>query len=165
VLARVPFSGSSKRRGLPECDKLRVMRSPLRPLPAAVERWIAAVRALRWLDALAACLVVWGVAAIAAPRASRGALAMLGVLVVVLGALVRPLRTRWRPLSGAVALALSAQLGPGDHAWYVRPGGAERVLVTARHGTRVVIVRLGDESSEGLGVRRTRVVLVRADSA
>src|SRR5215813_11454972 len=118
------------------------MRSPLRPVPAAVERWTTAVRVLRWLDALAAWLVLWGIAA-----------------------LVRPLRTRWRPLSGAVALVKSARLAPGDHAWYVRPGRAERVLVTARHRTRVVIVRLGDESSEGLGVRRTRVLLVPADPA
>jgi hypothetical protein len=141
------------------------MRSPLRPLPGAVERWIAAVRALRWLDALAAWLVIWSVAAIVLPRASRGSLAVLAAVIVALGMLVRPLRTRWRPLSGAVALVMSARLGPGDHAWYVRPGHAERVLVTARHRTRVVIVRLGDEGSEGLGVRRTRVLLVPADPA
>src|SRR5215471_13878594 len=98
------------------------MRSPLRPVPAAVERWTTAVRVLRWLAALAA-------------------------LVAALSVLVRPLRTRWRPLSGAVALVKSARLAPGDHAWYVRPGRAERVLVTARHRTRIVIVRLGDESS------------------
>jgi len=42
----------------------------------------------------------------------------------------------------------------------VRPGLAERVLVTARHGTRVVIVPLNDEGAEGLSVRRTRVLLV-----
>src|SRR5947209_8053857 len=121
------------------------MRSPLRPLPGAVERWIAAVRALRWLDALAAWIVIWSVAAIVSPHASRGSLAVLAAV--------------------AVALVMSARLGPGDHAWYVRPGHAERVLVTARHRTRVVIVRLGDEGSEGLGVRRTRVLLVPADPA
>jgi hypothetical protein len=68
---------------------------------------------------------------------------------------------RWRPIAGPVALALSAGLAPGDHAWYVRAGTAERVLVTGRHPTRIVIVRLNDESAEGLSVRRTRVLLVR----
>ena len=141
------------------------MRSPLRPLPAPVERWTTAARALRWLDALAAWLAIWGVVAIALPSASDVSLAAVSALVVVLGALVRPLRARWRPLSGVVALMLSSRLAPGDHAWYVRPGHAERVLVTARHRTRVVIVRLADEGSEGLGVRRTRVLLVPTDFA
>ena len=141
------------------------MRSPLRPLPAAVVRWTAAVRVLRRLDALAAGLAIWGGAAIAFPSASREPLAVLAVLVAALGALVRPLRARWRPLSGAVALVLSARLSPGDQAWYVRPDHAERVLVTARHRTRVVIARLNDAGAEGLSVRRTRVLLVPADSA
>src|SRR6266850_198793 len=119
------------------------MRSPLRPLPAAVTRWTAAARVLGWLDALA----------------------VLAALVVALGALLRPLRVRWRPVRGAVALVLSARLSPGDQAWYVRPGHAERVLVTARRRTRVVIARLNDGGAEGFSVRRTRVLLVPADSA
>jgi len=53
-------------------------------------------------------------------------------------------------------------LSPGDQAWYVRPGHAERVLVTARRRTRVVIARLNDAAEE-LSVRRTRVLLVPAD--
>jgi len=141
------------------------MRSPLRPLPAAVERWTTVVRALRWLDALAAWLVIWGVLAMAYSSTSRGPLALLAFVITALGVLARPLRARWRPLSGVVALVMSARLAPGDHAWYVMPGHAERVLVTARHRTRVVIVRLSDEGSEGLGVRRTRVLLVPAESA
>jgi|SRR5215467_9510821 len=141
------------------------MRGPLRPVPAAIERWTTAVRVLRWLDALAAWLVLWSIAALVVPGAPAGPLAVLAAVVLVLAALVRPLRTRWRPLSGAVALAKSAGLAPGDQAWYVGPGHAERVLVTARHRIRVVIVRLGDEGSEGLSVRRTRVLLVPADSA
>jgi hypothetical protein len=40
----------------------------------------------------------------------------------------------------------------------MRPGYAERVVVTARRRTRVVIVRLNDEGAEGLSVRRTRVL-------
>ena len=141
------------------------MRSPLRPLPAAVTRWTAAARVLGWLDALAASLAIWGGAAVALPSASRASLAVLAAAVTALGALLRPLRVRWRPVRGAVALVLSARLSPGDQAWYVRPGHAERVLVTARRRTRVVIARLNDEGAEGLSVRRTRVLLVPADSA
>jgi len=141
------------------------MRSPLRPLPAAVTRWTATARVLGWLDALAAYLAIWGGAAVALPSASRASLAVLAALVAALGALLRPLRVRWRPVRGAVALVLSARLSPGDQAWYVRPGHAERVLVTARRRTRVVIARLNDEGAEGLSVRRTRALLVPADSA
>ena len=141
------------------------MRSPLRPLPAAVTRWTATARVLGWLDALAASLAIWGGAAVALPSASRAWLAALTALVAALGALLRPFRVRWRPVRGAVALVLSARLSPGDQAWYVRPGHAERVLVTAPRRTRVVIARLNDEGAEGLSVRRTRVLLVPADSA
>jgi hypothetical protein len=141
------------------------MRSPLKPLPAAVARWTVTARLLRWLDALVAWLGVWGGAALALPSAPREPLAVLAALVVGLGALARPLRARWRPLSGVVGLAVSARLVPGDRAWYVRPGDAERVLVTASHGTRVVIARLDGSGAEGLSVRRTRVLLVPADSA
>src|SRR5438093_1622389 len=51
------------------------MRSPLRPLPAAVTRWTATARVLGWLDALAAYLAIWGGAAVALPSASRASLA------------------------------------------------------------------------------------------
>ncbi len=125
------------------------MRSPLRPLPAAVARWAIAARLLRWLDALVAWLVVWTGAVVVLPH---------------LGALALPLRARWRPASGVVGLVVSARLAPGAEAWYVRPGGAERVLVTARHRTRVVIARLDGSGAEGLSVRRTRVLLVPADA-
>jgi len=141
------------------------MRSPLLLMPAAITRWTATARVLGWLDALAAYLAIWGGAAVALPSASRASLAVLAALVAALGALLRPLRVRWRPVRGAVALVLSARLSPGDQAWYVRPGHAERVLVTARRRTRVVIARLNDEGAEGLSVRRTRVLLIPADSA
>ena len=140
------------------------MRSPLRPLPAAVVRWTVTARVLRWLDALVAWLVIWGAAALALPRASSASLALLAVLAVILGALALPLRARWRPVSGPAGLAVSARLAPGDQAWYVRPGDAERVVVTARHRTRVVIARLDGSGAEGLSVRRTRVLLVPADA-
>jgi hypothetical protein len=132
-------------------------------VPAAVERWIFAARALRWLDTLAAWLALWAVAAMAFQEVARSRLAIAAAFVVGVAALIRPLRTRWRPASGTVALVLSARLSAGDHAWYVRPGRAERVLITARRRTRIVIVRLNDEGAEGLSVRRTRVLLVPAD--
>ena len=140
------------------------MRSPLRPLPAAVARWTVRARLLRWLDALVAWLVVWTAAVVVLPHASPESLAILAALAVILGALARPLRARWRPASGVVGLVVSARLAPGAEAWYVRPGGAERVLVTARHRTRVVIARLDGSGAEGLSVRRTRVLLVPADA-
>ena len=140
------------------------MRSPLRPLPVVVARWMATARLLRWLDALVAWLVAWGGAVTVLPRASGESLAALSALVVTLGALVMPLRVRCRPVSGVIGLAVSARLAPGAEAWYVRPGDAERVVVTARHRTRVVIARLDGAGAEGLSVRRTRVLLVPADA-
>ena len=140
------------------------MRSPLKPLPAAVASWIVTARVLRWLDALVAWLGVWGGAALALPSASRESLALIAVLVVALGALALPLRARWRPVSGVVGLAVSRRLSAGDQAWYVRPGAAERVLVTALHPTRVVIARFDESGAEGPSVRRTRVLLVPADT-
>src|SRR5207249_2190941 len=76
------------------------MRSPLRPLPAAVTRWTATARVLGWLDALAAYLAIWVGAAVVFPSASGASLAVLAVLVAALGALLRPLRVRWRPVRG-----------------------------------------------------------------
>jgi hypothetical protein len=140
------------------------MPTPLRPLPAGVERWTLVARLLRWLDALMAWLALWVLAAIAVPDIAQPRLAILAALAVGAIALVRPLRARWRPASGIVAIVLSGRLSAGHHAWYVRPGHAERVLITARRRTRVVIVRLSDEGAEGLSVRRTRVLLVPASS-
>src|SRR2546425_817693 len=124
------------------------MRSPLKPLPAAVARWIVTARILRWLDALVAWLGVWGGAALARPSASRESLALLAVLVVALGALARPLRARWRPVSGGGGLAPSARVSPGDQAGDVRPGDAQRVLVTAR--PRPFAGRAGHDGVESL---------------
>src|SRR5262245_34882301 len=137
------------------------MRGPLRSMPRAVEHWISVVRLLRWVDALLAWLILWAIAKIALPTRENAAAAVVAAVALVLGVLIGPLRVRWRPVAGAVALALSARLAPGDHAWYVRAGVAERVLVTGCHPTRIVIVQLNDESAEGLSVRRTRVLLVR----
>src|SRR5256712_12972831 len=139
------------------------MRGPLNPLPAAVARWTVTARLLRWLDALAAWRGVWAGAALALPSASRESLALLAVLVVALGALARPLRSRWRPVSGVVGLAVSRRLSPGDPAWYVRPGDAARVLLPALPRPRVGIGPLDESGAAGLTVRRAPVLLVPAD--
>src|SRR5438132_114062 len=83
------------------------MRSPLRPLPAAVARWAIAARLLRWLDALVAWLVVWTGAVVVLPHASAESHAILAALAVTLGVLALPLRARWRPASGVVGLVVS----------------------------------------------------------
>jgi hypothetical protein len=90
--------------------------------------------------------------------AAVSALALVG-----LGNQIRPLRVIWRPLSGCVGLAVSRHLQPGDRAWYVRSSQADPVLVTARHGARLVIATPElDEPDEVLTVRRTRVLLLPA---
>ena len=137
------------------------MQTPLRPLPASVVRWTAGVRVLRWLDALVAWAVLWGAATVLLGT-SRTPAVSLALVVVAFGCLVRPLRVRWRPITGTVGLFLTSRLTPGDHAWYVRPGRAQRVLVTGRRGVHVAITPLSDEGAEGLSVRRTRVLLVPA---
>jgi hypothetical protein len=87
----------------------------------------------------------------------------LAALLLGLGIFVAQLRVRWRPVTGCVGLAVSRRLRPGDRAWYVRPRGADLVLLTARHGARVIIARPDLGGGEGLSVRRTRVFLLPAD--
>src|SRR2546428_12149916 len=102
------------------------MRSPLRPLPAAVARWAIAARLLRWLDALVAWLVVWTGAVVVLPHASAESHAILAALAVTLGALALPLRARWRPASGAGGPLRRGRPAPRAAAGCVRPGGAGR---------------------------------------
>jgi hypothetical protein len=145
------------------------MRTPIRPVPDGVARWVVWARALRWLDALVAWPLSGAVVSLAASQAFAGsevsaaALASLAAVPVVVLALVAPVRRWWRPVSGAVGLRLSRTLGPGDRAWYIRPGAAELVVVTSRRGARVTIAARG--GAEGIRVRRTRVLLVPADAA
>ena len=136
------------------------MRTPIRPIPEPVARWMARARLLRWLDALAGWLVLWFALAawpgdLAGGPAALAALLILGVLVPVV-----PLRRRWRMVSGAVGLWMSRSLVAGDVAWCVGPGSAERVIVTARRGARVTVATPGGDAVEGMSVRRTRVLLV-----
>jgi hypothetical protein len=136
------------------------MRTPIRPLPDAVERWASRVRYLRWLDALLAWLALWALLGFALPLPLQ-AQAVLATVALSLLALVPPLRLRWRPVTAAVGIRLSRSLRPGDRAWYVVSGRAEGVIVTARRRLRVVVARPGQGPAEGLEVRRTRVLLLR----
>jgi len=85
------------------------------------------------------------------------------MVIVCLSVGVRSLRTRWRPISGWVGLAMSRGLRVGDRAWYVRAHQADLVLVTARHGARLVIAGPSIAQDESLSVRRTRVLVLPAE--
>ena len=136
------------------------MRTPVRHLPSDIERWVSRMRRLRWLEALATAGVVWLVLALVIEHAQPVGLAVASLVVVGLATLVRPLRRRWRPISALVGLSVSRELRPGDRAWLVLPERAEPVIVTARRRLRLVVARPDGEPSEGLEVRRTRVLVV-----
>src|SRR2546428_11062666 len=99
------------------------MRSPLRPLPAAVARWAITARLLRWLDALVAWLVVWTGAVVVLPHASVESHAILAALAVTLGALALPLRARWRPARRRAPPPLRRRPAPRPRARAPRSGG------------------------------------------
>ena len=139
------------------------MRTPIKPLPVDTERWTRRVRWLRWLDALVAWLILWGGVAMLFPGPTGLAQATIAGVIVGAAAAIVPLRVRWRPMSGWVALVVSRPLRPGDRAWHVLAGEAELVVVTARRGLRLVIAQ-AREPEEGVAVRRTRVLLLPADS-
>lgn len=140
------------------------MRTPVKPLPAAVLSWTNRARWLRRLDAVAAWLLLWAAAAVLLPGISGSAQAVLAAMLVGLGTWITPLRARWRPIGAWVALSVSRPLRPGDRAWHVTPEDAELVIVTARRGLRVVIAHLSQGPAEGIAVRRTRALLLPADS-
>lgn len=136
------------------------MRAPIRSIPRSIARWGTYAWWLRCLDALVASLALWTAATVMLPRASGDARLVLAAVLTVVLALIPPLRVRWRPVSAVVGLVVSRTLRPGDRAWYVSPGRVERVLVTGRRLLRVVIVMAAHDGSEGLSVRRTRVLLL-----
>jgi hypothetical protein len=139
------------------------MTTPIRPLPEEVDRWVARTRWLRWLDAGVAWLSLWAaIRWMLASVSTRDAAFVAGALLG-LGFMVRPLRALWRPVSAWVGLTVSRGLRAGDRAWYVRPDRADLVLVTARHGTRLVVATPGLDADEGLSVRRTRVLLLPSE--
>src|SRR5512145_2520554 len=138
------------------------MTTPMRPVPHSVACWIPRRRWLRWADALLAWAVIWiGCAVVLWPARLEAAAVVALALLAGAGAL-QPLRVRWRPISGWMALRLSQSLRPGDRAWYLGAREATLVVVTAHHGVRLVIAR-PDLQDEGLSVRRTRVFLLAAD--
>jgi hypothetical protein len=139
------------------------MRSPIRPLPNRVIRWTYVLTLLRALDAAAAWLVVLAATAWLLPGLSVSRSAAVALMGTGAAACVSALRTRWRPVTAAVCFALSGTLRAGDRAWYVRTNDAELVVVTARRRLRLVIASPGQGGAEGIIVRRTRVLLVRAD--
>jgi hypothetical protein len=141
------------------------MRTPIRPLPEAVGRWMRRARWLRWLDAVAALVLVWGLALLASPAGDGTVEVLVASVVVGVGWMVPLVRARWRPVTAGVALSMSRGLRPGHRAWYVRPDQADLVVVTARRGLRVVIARTTGEPEEGITVRRTRVLLIPDDLA
>jgi hypothetical protein len=138
------------------------VRAPIPPIPDAVARWTVRVHWLRRLDALVAWLWAWGLLALFADL--RPAVqALVAAALVAAVACLPAIRAAWRPVSAAVGLGLSRGLAPGHRAWYVRPGAAELVIVTARRGLRLTIAAPGRTVAEGMDVRRTRVLLLSAD--
>ena len=138
------------------------MRTPIRPLPESIAHWMERARYLRWLDAAVGWLAVWGVVAFGGSRARPLVGVVLAAASVVLLALVPPLRTRWRPVSAWIGLAVTRRLRPGDRAWWVQPHRSDPVVVTARRGLRLTIALTRHGESEVLRVRRTRTLIVPA---
>jgi hypothetical protein len=140
------------------------MTTPMRPVPDSVGRWLGRRRWLRWGDALVAWALLWSVSAVALGPERLEAAAVVALVLVGLGAGLQPLRVRWRPVTAWVGLRISRGLRPGDRAWYLGTRDARLVVVTARRGIRLVIVR-PDLQDEGISVRRTRVFLLAAEGA
>ena len=138
------------------------MPTPLKPLPPAVARWAARARAVRMADALVAWVALWG-ALTGFGLAGDNRMAILALVLLGVGLCFPPLRTRWRPVSAALGFIMSRPLRAGDRAWYMRGGAATLVLVTARHGLRLVIAWPNGDAAEGISVRRTRVLLIPAE--
>ena len=142
------------------------MASPIRAVPPEVDRWISRATWLRWCDAAVAWACVWAALVWMALPMPSSWMAALAVVLTGLGASIQPLRVVWRPITGAVGLAVSRRLRPGDRAWYVRSRQASLVLVTSRRGVRLAIAAPDlDEPEEVLRVRRTRVLLLPAEGA
>jgi hypothetical protein len=139
------------------------MRTPIRPVPDEVARWMSRMVWLRGLDLVVAWLGLWAVAALVLGLGSGTEAGLVSLVLLCLGLAIRPLRVRWRPITGWVGLRVSRSLLPGERAWYVRPRAVSLVLVTARHGVRLVIAGPDLAKDEGMSVRRTRVLLLPAD--
>jgi hypothetical protein len=126
---------------------------------------MARARLLRWVDFVAAWLLVFVILGTRLGATRMGPVAILAAAVVALATLVPPLRVRWRPASGLAGLLVSRALRPGDRAWYVRGERADLVIVTACRWLRVSIAAPELGAAESLSVRRTRVLVVPAVTA
>jgi hypothetical protein len=131
-------------------------------VPANVERTAARARSLRVVDAVLAWLVAWAGVAFMLDTATASTSAIVALLGVALAAFVGPLRRGWRPVSALVSLSVSRPLRPGDRAWLVLADRVEPVIVTARRGVRLVVAT-PNQGSEGLSVRRTRILVVPSE--
>jgi hypothetical protein len=138
------------------------MRTPIRPVPDAIACWVSRMRWLRRLDLVVAWVGLWAVAASVLGLGFGVEAGMVSLAVLCIGLAIRPLRVRWRPITGWVGLMVSRRLLPGAHAWYVRRHEVSLVLVTARRGIRLVIARPDLADGEDMSVRRTRVLLLPA---
>ena len=136
------------------------MATPTARVPTTVETWITRARYLRWIDALAAWVVLLALAAELLPEPPGRIIVVTSLVLLVIGLMLRPLRLRWRPVSGWVGVAVSRSLRAGQRAWYVRDGRADAVLVTARRGLHLSIAAPNVGEAETLSVRRTRVFLI-----
>lgn len=139
------------------------MTTPIRPVPDAVARWMSRLLWLRWLDLVVAWTGLWVVTSSVLGLELGKEAGMVSLGLLCLGFAIRPLRVRWRPITGGVGLMVSRSLLPGERAWYVRPRAVSLVVVTARHGLRLVIARPDLAEDEGMSVRRTRVLLLPAE--
>jgi hypothetical protein len=120
---------------------------------------------LRWIDALVAWAGLWCLMMILIGPGLASEAGVVALVLLCLALAVQPLRVRWRPITGWVGVSMSRDLRAGDRAWYIRAREADLVLVTARHGLRLVIARPEHASDETMSVRRTRVLLLPADRA
>jgi len=141
------------------------MATPLKPLPAVVVRWRRRAHWLRGFDAVAAWLVVWAGLMAVGHQADGAAVGVLAAVLVALAAAVPAVRRRWRPVTGVTALVMSWRFRPGERAWRVTPDGGDPVLVTGCRGWRVVLVSAARDPIEGVALRRTHALLVRADGS
>jgi len=132
-------------------------------LPAYVDRWTSRMRWLRWVDALVAWLGIWFGVSLFLPAMPPGATMILAAGGLLLAASIPAIRRTSRPVSATVSLLVSRRLRPGDRVWFVRRHDADLVLVTARHGVRVVVARPDQEGAEGMNIRQTRVLLLPAE--
>lgn len=138
------------------------MPTPAAPISVLAETWISRARYLRWMDALAAWLVLCAIVTAVAPELPGRMIAITALALLIAAIMLRPIRVRWRPISGWAAVAVSRRLRPGDRAWFIRDGTADLILITARRGLRMSITMPGLGEAETMRVRRTRVYLVPA---